>query len=209
MAQGWSIAGKRVEFRAGFPAGKLAVTNGQKGAPPEHELKLASKGEWTLPVGPHQVKVVRTAQFAGPKLELFGPGGGLIPPTAAHVAPGPAPAGSVCPAHQAPATSACARCGTFVCGQCVGADLTHCQTCLTALQTAAQKNAAAMVWMSPVLFFGIFGGLLGALFGGAAGAAMVAIAKRTENKAIKLGAAVVLYGLAAVLWLVIAASLRR
>ncbi|MBL8933273.1 MAG: hypothetical protein JNM69_01895 [Archangium sp.] len=204
----WSIAGKRVEFRAGFPAGKLVVTNTPKGTP-EHELKLATKGEWQLPVGVHSVKVVRTSQFAGPKLELFGASGALIPPTDQHLVPGVAPEGSQCPSHQVAATYACARCGTFVCAQCAGVDFTHCQTCLASLTEVAQKNSAAAAYFAPVIVFAIFGGLLGGLFAGAAGAAAVAIAKRTEHKAIKIGAAVVLYGIAAVAWILIAASLRR
>lgn len=65
-----------------------------------------------------------------------------------------------------------------------------------------------MAYLAPVVLFAAFGGLLGALFAGLAGAAAVAIAKRTENKAIKLGAALVLYGIAAALWILIAASLR-
>lgn len=203
----WSIAGKRVEFRAGFPAGKLVVTDKPKGTP-EYELKLATKGEWQVPVGAHQVKVVRTSQFAGPKLELFGANGALIPPTEQHVVPGLAPAGSQCPTHQVAATYACARCGTFVCAQCAGADFTHCQKCLGSLTEVAQKNSAAAAYFAPVIIFVALGGLLGGLFAGAAGAAAVAIAKRTESKAIKLGAAVVLYGVAAIAWILIAASLR-
>lgn len=203
----WSIAGKRVEFRAGFPAGKLVVTDKPKGTP-EFELKLATKGEWQVPVGVHQVKAVRTSQFAGPKLELFGANGALIPPTEQHLLPGLAPEGSQCASHQVAATYACARCGTFVCAQCSGVDFTHCQKCLGSLTEVAQKNSAAAAYFAPVLIFAVFGGLLGGLFAGAAGAAAVAIAKRTEHKAIKIGAAVVLYGIAAVVWILIAASLR-
>lgn len=203
----WSIAGKRVEFRAGFPAGKLVVTDKPKGTP-EFELKLATKGEWQLPVGALLVKVVRTSQFAGPKLELFVANGALIPPTEQHVIAGLAPEGSQCPSHQLAATYACARCGTFVCAQCAAVDLTHCEKCFVGLSEIAQKNSAAAAYFAPVIVFAIFGGLLGGLFAGLAGAAAVAIAKRTEHKAIKVGAAVVLYGVAAVAWILIAASLR-
>jgi hypothetical protein len=183
MAQGWSFAGQRVEFRAALPAGKLVVL-----APPSkdflHELKLS------------------------PVLELFSPSGVLLPPAPRHVAPGPAPAGSVCPTHQAAALGACARCGTFMCPSCAGADLTHCSTCFGTLHEAAQKNAAAMAYFAPVIVFAIMGGLLGGLFGGAAGVAAMAIAKRTDNKAVKIGAAVGLYTVAAILWIVIAVLLR-
>jgi hypothetical protein len=201
MAQGWSFAGQRVEFRAALPAGKLVVL-----APPSkdflHELKLSQTGEWTVPVAGQSIKVVRKRVAMTPVLELFSP------PAPRHVAPGPAPAGSVCPTHQAAALGACARCGTFMCPSCAGADLTHCSTCFGTLHEAAQKNAAAMAYFAPVIVFAIMGGLLGGLFGGAAGVAAMAIAKRTDNKAVKIGAAVGLYTVAAILWIVIAVLLR-
>lgn len=207
MAQGWSFAGKRVEFRGALPAGKLVVL-GASGAV-EHELKLAQAGEWSLPVGTASLKVVRTRQFAGPKLELFSPAGRALPPSKQHLSPSPAPAGSTCAQHHAAASYACARCGSFVCPSCAGADLTHCTSCFDAAHAAAAKDAAAMAYFAPVIVFGIAGGLIGGLLGGLAGAASVEVAKRTESRALKLLAAVGLYSVAAVLYVVVAAMIRR
>lgn len=207
MAQGWSFAGQRVEFRAALPAGKLVVL-----APPAkdflHEVKLSQEGEWTVPVAGQPLKVVRKRKGLTPVIEVFAPGGTMLPPADRHVAQRPAPAGSLCPANQAPAIAACARCGTFICQACAGADLTHCASCFGTLHEAAQKNAAAMAYFAPVIVFGIMGGLLGGVFGALAGGAAVAIAKRTENKVVKIGAAVGLYALAAILWIVVAVLLR-
>src|SRR5262245_23156784 len=138
MALGWSIDGRRVEFAAAFPAGKLVVKEqGQK----THEQKLASQGEWSLPVGTETFAVKRVKAFMGPKTELFR-GDAKVPPTAKHVSPLPAAPGSVCASHQAAARYACARCGGFSCLQCAGADLTHCTSCCALLLKDAEKNAA-------------------------------------------------------------------
>lgn len=209
MAQGWSIGGKRIEFRAAFPAGKLAVVT-PPGTQPEHEVKLTTKGEWQVPVGEHTYRVVRTQAFMGPKIEVFSPRGELVPPAAKHVAPAVAPFGSMCATHSSVgAKYACARCGTFVCGECAGADLTHCRKCIEGLVAEAQKNAAAMVYLVPMPIFAVLGGCLGGVLGGLAGAAAVAIARKTENTALKVAAAVGLYALAIVLWVVIAALIQR
>ncbi|MEW5742558.1 MAG: hypothetical protein AB1938_26810 [Myxococcota bacterium] len=207
MAHGWSIGGKRIEFRAALPAGKIVVVD-SPGGQPVHEQKLAAKGEWEVPVGDKKYRLVRTPGFAAPKMDVFSPRGELVPPTDKHVAPAPAPAGSTCAPHQAAARYACARCGLFVCEECAGADLTHCRKCIEGLVATAQKNAAAMAYMAPVLVFAIMGGLLGGILGALAGAGSVAIARRTENTALKLGAAVGLYALAVIVWVVIAAFLR-
>jgi hypothetical protein len=208
MAQAWSFAGKRVEFRAALPAGKLVVV-APPSSTPEHELKLSQKGEWTLPVAGQTLKVVRTQQFLAPKLELFSPEGTLLPFSPKHLAPSAAPAGSLCAPHQATASYACARCGAFACETCRGADRTHCATCFQALHAAAEKNAAAMVFLAPAALFAVFGGLLGGVLGFAAGGAAVAIAKRTENRAVQILAAVGLYGLATILFLVFVVLVAR
>lgn len=208
MALGWSIAGKRIEFRAGFPAGKLVVADAPKG-PALHELKMKAKGEWELPVAGRTYRVVRAAGMMGPKIDLFSPRGELVPPSAKHLSPSPAPAGAVCATHaQAAAVSACARCGTFLCAECQGADLTHCRACLGGLEKAAKAEAAAMAYFAPVLIFAVVGGLLGGLFGGAAGAAAVAVARKAEKTPVKIAAAVAFYGVAAVAWIIAVAVLR-
>ena len=193
---GWSVDGKRLELRAGFPAGKLAVGD-------DEPIKLKTKGEWPVQVGRKALTFKRTAGFMGPKNELFA-GAELIPPTPKHVARALAPEGSLCAKHkETPATIACARCGSFSCEACAGPDGTHCRTCLAGISAAAAKNAAAMAYLAPVVAFGLLGGLLAAVIGGLAGLAVVTIAKKTENKAIKIGAAVGLYGLATVIYLVL------
>ncbi|MBL8950784.1 MAG: hypothetical protein JNK82_08415 [Myxococcaceae bacterium] len=205
MATGWSIDNRRIEFGAAFPAGKLIVKESGQNV---HEQKLATKGEWQLPVGGASYKVVRVKGFMGPKTELFDARGRKVPPSDKHASPSPAAPGSTCPAHQAAARFACARCGTFVCGECAGADLTHCQTCCDKMMKEADKNAAAMAYLAPTIVMGVVGGLLLALFAGGAGAIAVTIAKRTESKAVKIGAAVGLYTLAVVAWLIVVALIQ-
>ncbi len=198
---GWSVDGKRVEVRAGFPAGKLVVDGGD-------ELKLSAKGVWPVRLGKRTLTLKRTAAFLGPKTELFA-GPELIPPTPAHVGQVLAPDGSLCARHrEAAALITCARCGSFACEACAGPDRTHCRTCLEGLAADAARKAAAAAYMAPVVVFGIGGGLLGALFGGVAGAAAVAIARKTESKALKLGAAVALYGVAAIAYIIVAVLIR-
>ena len=205
MAHGWSIDGRRVELGPAFPAGKLVVKeNGQS----VHEQKLASKGEWELPVGGSTYKVVRVKGFMGPKTEVLDGRGRKVPPSDKHAAPSPAAAGSTCAPHQAAARYACARCGSFVCTECAGADLTHCVTCCEKLTQEADKNAAAMAFLAPAAAFGIIGGLLLAVFGLAAGGVAVAIARRTESKPLKIIAAVGLYGVAIVAWLIVVAMIQ-
>jgi hypothetical protein len=193
---GWSVDGKRVELRAGFPAGKLAVGD-------DEPIKLSTKGEWPVRLGKRTLTFKRTSGFMGPKNELFA-GADLIPPTPKHVPRMLAPEGSLCAEHkETEATIACARCGSFSCEACAGPDGTHCRKCLAGLAAAAAKNAAAMAYLTPVVVFGILGGLLAAIVGGLAGLAVVTIAKKTENTAIKVGAAIGLYGLAVVIYLVL------
>ncbi|MBX7115887.1 MAG: hypothetical protein K1X64_16275 [Myxococcaceae bacterium] len=204
MPQGWSVAGRRLEFGAAFPSGKLVVKhNGQV----EHEQKLASQGTWDIPVDGTTYRLVRTKGFLAPKTELFSHDGDKVPPTNKLVTPSPAAAGSLCAAHGAAASSACARCGTFVCVQCAGPDRVHCQPCSERLITEAEKTAAAMAYLAPAPVLAIFGGLFLALLGAGAGLLAVFIAKRTESKALKIAAAVALYGVAVVVWLVLLAVL--
>ncbi|MFO0597122.1 MAG: hypothetical protein U0228_17545 [Myxococcaceae bacterium] len=205
MAAGWSIDGKRLEFGPAFPAGKLVV---KEGGATVHELKLASKGEWTLAVGGQQFQVTRVQKFMGPKTTLVDGRGARVPMTDKPVVPAPAAAGSQCATHQASARYACARCGAFVCPECAGSDLTHCRPCVERLLVEEDKNAAAMAYMAPVVVLGVFGGLLLAVLGALAGAGAVAIAKKVESTPLKVLAAAALYGVAIVLWVIIVAMIK-
>jgi len=205
MAIGWSIDNRRLELGAAFPAGKLIVKESGQAV---HEQKLSSAGEWSIPVGGGAFKAIRTKGFMGPKTELFDERGRKVPPSEKHASPAPAAPGSTCPAHQAAARYACARCGTFVCNACAGSDLTHCETCCGKLMTEADKNAAAMAYLAPVIVMGVLGGVLLAILGGIAGAIAVAIAKRTESKPLKRVAAIGLYTVAVLVWVVLAAVIR-
>jgi hypothetical protein len=202
MAQGWSVDGRRVEFRAAFPAGKIVVL---EGASEVHVEKLKAAGEWQLPVGGRSYTLKRTKGFMGPKTELFGTGGTAIPMTPKLVSPTPAPADARCATHQQQAGYACPRCGAFCCQDCAGPDLTHCGPCAKRQAEAAAKNAAAMAFMAPVPVFFFLGGPLAGLLTAAAGGIAVAIARRTESKALKIGAAIGLYGVATIVWLVVVA----
>ncbi|MHB8877182.1 MAG: hypothetical protein ACYC8T_26085 [Myxococcaceae bacterium] len=194
-AMGWSVDGKRVELRAAFPAGKLSIDG--------EETKLSASGVWPVKVGKRTLTFKRTRGFMGPKNELF-MGTDLVPATPKHVPQTLAPDGSLCAVHkEAAAAITCARCGSFTCEACSGPDLTHCRPCLAKLAAEAAKKAAAMAYLTPVVVFGLLGGLLAALIGGLAGAAVVTIARRSDSKAVKLGAAIGLYGLAVVVYLVL------
>jgi hypothetical protein len=206
MAQGWSIAGRRIEFKAALPAGKVVV---MEGGAVTHEQKLTQAGEWPLSVDGATFRLKRTRHFMGIKNELRDAQGALVPPTAKLVAQVAAASGSVCAAHQQPARYACARCGTFVCATCAGNDLTHCQPCCQRMTQDAAKNAAAMAYFAPVAILAILGGVLLALLGAAAGAGAVAIARRTQSRALKIAAAVGLYGIAVIIWLVIVAAITN
>jgi hypothetical protein len=205
MATGWSIDGRRVEFGAAFPAGKLIVK--QQGNA-THELKLASKGEWPLVVGDATFTVKREQKFLGPKTELLDGRGHRVPMTAQAVLPKPAAPGSQCATHQQAARYACARCGTFVCANCAGSDLTHCAPCVQRLLAEEDKNAAAMAYMIPAAVMVPLGGLLLGVLGALAGAGAVAIAKRTESKPAKVLAAIGLYAVAVVIWLIVLSQLK-
>ena len=206
MAHGWSIGGRRLELGAAFPAGKIVAR--EQGAV-VFEKKLPRAGQLEAPLGGQTFTVRRTSGFMGPKTEVFDARGRRIPPSARPIQPGPAPLGSSCATHQVGASYACARCGTFVCVDCAGADLTHCEPCLQRLNADADKNAAALAYMAPVVVMGALGGLLLAVLGLAAGGAAVAIAKKVESKPLKLVAAVALYGAAVVIWLAILVTLQR
>ncbi len=199
MAQGWSVDGRRVQLGAAFPAGKIVVL--ENGAS-VHEQKLSGKGQWPLSIGGAPFELKRTKGFMGPKTDLFNERGEKIPLSAKHVVPAPAVVGSLCAVHSAAARFACARCGAFACPQCAGADLTHCKGCSDRLGQEAAKNAAAMAYFAPTVVLAVLGGALLGLLGAAAGAGAVAIARRTESKPLKILAAVGLYGLAVVSWVV-------
>jgi len=200
MAQGWSVDGRRIEFRAAFPAGKLAVLEGGNVV---HEEKLKAAGEWQLPVGKRTFKVTRTRGFMGPKTVLHGLDGSEIPMTPKHVEPTPAPSGATCATHQAAASYVCPRCGAFCCPQCAGPDFTHCAPCATRQAEAAAKNAKAMAYMAPVPVFFLLFGLLPGIVSLAAGGASVAVARNTDNKKVQIGAAIAFYGVAVIITLVI------
>lgn len=206
MAQGWSVDGRRIEFRAAFPAGKIVVLEGTATV---HEEKLKAAGEWQIPVGGTSLKLTRVRGFMGPKMNLHGTDGTVIPMTPKLVAPTPAPAGSRCNPHQQLARYTCPRCGAFCCPQCAGPDLTHCKPCAQRLSEAAAKNAAAMAYMAPVPVFFVLAGPLAGLLAAGAGAGAVAIARNTESKALKILGAVALYGVATVLWAIAAYFITR
>lgn len=83
----------------------------------------------------------------------------------------------------------------------------HCKPCSERLITAAEKNAAALAYLAPVPVLAVLGGVVLALFGAVAGLFAVFIAKRTESKALKIGAAVALYAVAIVAWLLLLAAI--
>ncbi len=188
---GWSVDGKRIEVRAGFPSGKLVVDGGAA-------VKLAGKGEWAIPIGTRTFTFRRKPGVMGPKDELSFEGE-VVPPTPALVARRDAPAGGRCATHaDVDGVITCARCGNFACVACTGADGTHCRTCLADLSTRARKDAAALVYGAPLLVFAITGGLLGGLFGGLAAAGAIFAARRIESTPLKVLAAIGLYALAIV-----------
>jgi hypothetical protein len=61
-----------------------------------------------------------------------------------------------------------------------------------------------MAFAAPAVGFGLAGGLLGGLCGVVAAIGAVAVAKRSPSTVVKIGAAISLYGIAAVAWLVLA-----
>jgi hypothetical protein len=201
---GWSIDGRRLEFRAALPSGKVVLL---EGGAVVLEQKLKQAGEWVIPIGGASFQLVRVRRFMGPKTELKASDGTVIPQSKQPVVPSVAPPGSLCQPHQATARFGCARCGAFCCSACAGPDLTHCTACFGRLAKLEAKNAAAMRWLAPVPVFLVLGGPLAGILTAAAGAGVVAIAKRTERTSLKVAAAAGLYGLATGLWLLLVALL--
>ncbi|MBI5545496.1 MAG: hypothetical protein HY901_16545 [Deltaproteobacteria bacterium] len=198
---GWSVDGQRLELAAGLPAGKLRILGGG-------EIKLKAKGDFPVQLGARTLTLRRSQRFMGVRNELVTASDEVIPPTPRHVEQIKAPAQSRCAQHsEVSAAVTCARCGAFACSAC-SVDGTHCAACLKRILDEANQHAAALAFASPIVVFGVLGGLLGALVAAPAGLAAVAIAKRTERKAIKVGAAVGLYGLATLLYVVLFALIR-
>ena len=202
MANGWSVGGKRLELKAGFPAGKLAVDG-------EVATKLKSKGSFPVQIDGCPYTFERKPGLLGPKDTLRAADGQLVPPTPQHVASRRAGAGSMCAQHvDVQALVECPRCGSYACERCAGADRTHCRACSERLLATAEKQARDLMFMAPAIVFAITGGALGATLGLAAGAGAVAIARRTESTGLKWGAAIGLYLLAAIVFVVVAAAVQ-
>lgn len=200
----WCVGAEVVTFtRKPFVSDHLTVgaTNSQT---PSVDLKIAAKGEWDVPLAGATYRFKRTRGFLGEQFELRAPNGELVPKAKKRITPLEVPPGSQCATHPADAaTLVCARCGTFSCAACSGADLLHCRTCLQKELVEQQRNANAALYFTPAVLFMYFGGLLGVVLGLLAGAGASAFARRSENKALKILVAMGLYGVAFVVLLVL------
>lgn len=202
MADGWSVGNKRIELKAGFPAGKLAVDG-------EALVKLKSKGEWPLSLDGRSYTFRRKAGLMGPTNELVAPDGQVVPLSSQHTPRKPALAGSVCGVHVSElAEIICARCGTFACAQCCSTDATHCAPCIAPMIETHKKHQANLILMAPGFVFMVSGGALGAMLGVGAGALAVAIARKLESWLAKWLVAIGLYAVAAIVFVVLVAMLR-
>jgi hypothetical protein len=202
MANGWSIAGKRLEIKPGFPAGKL-VLDGETAA------KLKAKGSFPLQIAGKPYTFERKQGLMVPKDTLRSADGQVVPPTSKHVPSVRAAAGSLCAQHtDRQALVECPRCGSYACDQCTGPDLTHCRACTERLLATAEKHARDLMFMAPAFLFVVIGGMLGALLGVGAGAAAVAIARKTDSAGLKWAAAIGLYVVAAIAFVVAAGALQ-
>ena len=66
-------------------------------------------------------------------------------------APPPAPTSPRCPLHQRTAVATCARCGSFLCGECAELldEAAYCAACVTFLQTHGRPSRA--LWLALAL----------------------------------------------------------
>ncbi len=196
---GWSVDGAWVEvtLRA------LVVTRDEHVA---HRTFLGDQGEWPFPINGRAYRIARVKTFWGRVTELYSHDGGLVPETARFVDKVLAPAGSTCARHVDVAASvACARCGTFACAACLGPDVIHCRGCEERLFAEANDRPREGAYFAPAALFVAAGGLVGGALGLGAAAASVAIARRVQNKPLRAVIAVGLYGLAAIVYLLVAA----
>ena len=139
MGMGWSVSGRRVEIKAGFPAGKLAIDG-----TPVAKLKL--NGEAPVDIDGRTYTFRRKPGILTPIVELIAPGGNPVPLSNKHTPRKPASAGSKCAVHlDMPAVIVCARCGKLACAQCCETDGTHCVACI---QPMVESGATPFQWTS-------------------------------------------------------------
>lgn len=201
MALSWSVDGAHVELRFGQLTVKV---QGRV----KHRTTVGNEGEWPFPVNDLTYRIARVRTFAGVLTELYSHDGGLIPDTKHFVAKVQAPPHSVCGHHaDTEARVACARCGTFACDRCLGADLIHCRSCLDRVRTEAKGRPREATYLAPALLFLIVGGLIGAALGLLAGTASLAIAHRVQSRRVRALIALGIYGAAAAFYLATAAFL--
>lgn len=200
----WCVGSEVVTFqRKPFVSDQLAVIP-HSGQTPTVDLKIATKGEWDVPLAHATYKFIRTRGFVGEDFKLRAPNGEEVPPSTKRIAPVAVPTGSQCAKHTSAETKVvCARCGTFCCSPCASVDLIHCRACLEKELAEQQKNSNASLYFIPAGAFIYLGGAIGAALGILAGAGAAAFAKRSESTPLKVLVATALYGLAAVAWLVI------
>ena len=147
----WSVDGHRLEYLGRgsmFSPGGLLID----GAKDEECRVKLSRPDYEFWLGKRRL-VLKTL---GDSSELL-TRNLLITPSAKHVAQVPAPGEARCSKHpEAPATIACARCGTFSCSPCEGPDGTHCAACQPGSAESGSHTAAG-----PAAALRDFGGLVG------------------------------------------------
>lgn len=185
--------------------GVLSVKD-RPGGTLQHQLFVGNEGEWPFPLKGRTYRISRSKLISGVVTELYSNEGGHIP-EGGFIQQVGAPVGSVCPEHHGTgAAAACARCGVFVCERCLAPDRLHCLPCLQRRRVEALRQPSEAAYFLPVVFLGIFGGLIGIILGATAGALSLAIARRLENRALRLIVAIGAYGVAAGLAFVIGAA---
>ncbi len=203
MANGWSVSGKRIEVGPAFPAGKLVMDG-------ELVTKLKSKGDFPVVIAGRGYTFKRKPGWPTPVQELISPAGTTVPFSKTHTAQILAPADAACATHpDARAAIVCARCGSFACSACSEADGTHCAACIAPMIAAHQRQQGDLVLMAPAFIFMVSGGLLGGLIGGGAAALAVAVARRLDSKVTKWVAALAIYLVAALLFVIAVGVLRH
>jgi hypothetical protein len=162
MLQAWSVDGHRIEFQPGMGMlrpprltidGIVDETCRVKFSRPNHEFK----------VGPRRLVLKTNGGFG----ELWSKRL-LVPPSRDLIEVQPAPSDAKCARHlEAPATFACAHCGSFVCAQCEACDGTHCRNCVPIV---TEEDVSRMVLASagPMQALALFGGPAGKILGFAA-----------------------------------------
>ena len=196
----WWVDGRKVQLQVGPFNGDLLV-DGEKTL----QVSLRKKSRQVMRVGDRALTVEVTRNLMGAHVSLLG-ANQLIPPSFHPVMPRLAPEDALCAAHpEAHAKIACVTCGTFCCQGCTGVDGAHCIKCLAKKTEAHAKDLSKLGLVLPIIAFAIFGGLLGAVLGGLATAAVHGVNKLTERKGLRVLAAVLIYGVALVALVAIAA----